>query len=391
MRTYVLIAGDFVPWGGMDRANYELAFHLAERAGARVHLVSHSVAPELARHENVVCHPVKKPLDRYVLAEPLLDWTGRRVARRLAGPDTRVITNGGNCIWPDVNWVHAVHAAWDNRDDHAGLLYRAGSALRKRAARRDERRALRAARLVIANSRTARDQIVTRVGVPPERVRTVYFGVEPSVYRPPTSDERRAARRSLGLDGDRPVAVFIGALGHDRNKGFDVLFDAWRRLCGSPRWDADLLVAGAGAEVDLWWRRAAALGLGARIRMLGFTRRVPELLAASDLLVSPTHYEAYGLAVHEALCVGVPVLVTRSAGVAERIPPELSELLLTDPPCAADLEARLRCWREDIAGQRLRVAKLGACLRERTWAHMAQDILDTIGEHGAAPAGGVSI
>lgn len=375
MRTYVLIAGDFSPWGGMDRANYELAWHIAERVGARVHLVSHAVASPLAEHGNVVWHRVPKPLDRYALAEPILDWTARRVAARLAGDDTRVIANGGNCAWPDVNWVHAVHAAWDTRDEHAGAIYRVRSALAKRSARRRELRALRAARLVITNSEQARDQVVGHVGLPLERVRAVYYGVDPSAYRPPAPDERALARRRLSLPETAPVAAFIGVLGHDRNKGFDVLFSAWSELCISSRWDADLVVAGAGAEVELWKRRAEALGLGARIRMLGFTRQIPDVLAAADLLVSPTHYEAYGLGVHEALCCGVPVLVTRIAGVAERVPSELAELVLDDPPSVRDLMARLRSWRDDIAGLRRRVAPLGERLRARTWADMAHEIV----------------
>ena len=43
----------------------------------------------------------------------------------------------------------------------------------------------------------------------------------------------------------------------------------------------------------------------------------PAVLAACDALVSPTRYEAYGLAVHEALARGLPALVSRSAGIAD--------------------------------------------------------------------------
>jgi glycosyltransferase involved in cell wall biosynthesis len=375
MRTYVMIARDFTPWGGMERANYELAWHIAERVREKVHLVSYSAAPSLAEHENVIWHRVPKPFGRDAVAEPLLDWTGRRVARRVATADTCVIANGGNCAWPDVNWVHAVHAAWDRRDDHAGVLYRARSALVKRTSRRNERRALRAARLVITNSERARDHVIARVGIAEERVRTVYHGVDPAVYKPASTEERARARQRLELGPERPIAAFIGALGHDRNKGFDLLFSAWAELCASSRWDADLVVAGAGAEVDLWRRRAASLRLGARIRLLGFTRDIPSLLAASDLLVSPTHYEAYGLGVHEALCSGVPVLVTRSAGIAERLP---CELLLDAPPTVVELAARLRAWRDDIDGLKRRVAPVGERLRARTWADMAEDILSLV-------------
>ena len=39
-------------------------------------------------------------------------------------------------------------------------------------------------------------------------------------------------------------------------------------------------------------------------------REVPAYLASSDLLVSPTDFESYGLAIREALCVGLPIFTT---------------------------------------------------------------------------------
>jgi glycosyltransferase involved in cell wall biosynthesis len=44
----------------------------------------------------------------------------------------------------------------------------------------------------------------------------------------------------------------------------------------------------------LWRRRSAASGLGGRIHFLGFIKNVPDLLAACDALVSPTHYDFVG-------------------------------------------------------------------------------------------------
>ena len=60
--------------------------------------------------------------------------------------------------------------------------------------------------------------------------------------------------------------------------------------------------------------------------MLGYCRDVVDLMAAADLLVHPARYEAYGLAVHEALCCGVPVIVSSAAGIAERMPANLADL-----------------------------------------------------------------
>jgi hypothetical protein len=61
MSRWLLIAGDFTPLGGMDRANYALACSLAAAPGAEVHLVAHHVWPDLERERGVdvrrVCRP----------------------------------------------------------------------------------------------------------------------------------------------------------------------------------------------------------------------------------------------------------------------------------------------------------------------------------------------
>jgi glycosyltransferase involved in cell wall biosynthesis len=361
----------------MDRANYELAWYLAEEMGSAVHLVSYNVIAPLSEHARVVWHRVPKAFGSYTLAGPLLTNKAKRLARTLAAKGAlRVIVNGGNCDWPDINWVHAVHAAWESRDAHASLSVRMRAAFSKHHAVRAERRSLKQARIIVANSNTARQQIISGIGVPPERVHTVYYGTDPGAFRPATPEEQWAARARLGWADPGPVVAFIGALGYDRNKGFDVLFDAWKELCHDPSWDANLVALGAGAEIKLWRAAVASSGLEERIRMMGFTRDVPDVLRAADVLVHPTHYEAYGLSVQEALCCGVPALVTRCAGVAERYPAELSDLLINDPPSVKDLVQRLRRWRCDIEGWRARVAGFGAKLRQRTWTDMAREFVE---------------
>ena len=360
----------------MDRANYELAWYLAEEVKADVHLVGFFVSSPLAEHPRVTWHKVAKPLNMYLLAEPLLKRAGQRVAKKLRTRVVRVVVNGGNCYWPDVNWIHAVHAEWKTRDLHAPLSFRLRAAWMKSAARRAERRSLKMARLVITNSERARQQVIDHVGLAPERVHTVYYGIDPKVFHPANDAERESARQRLGWPVARPIVVFIGTLGHDRNKGFDVAFAAWIELCKGPAWDVDLVALGAGAEVELWRRRAAEANLSERIRIVGFTRQVDDVLAAADALVSPTHYDAYGLGVQEALCCNLPAFVTKTAGFAERYPDDLSELLLDDPPHATDLVRRLQRWRADMTGYRERVARFGETLRQRTWRDMSRDVVE---------------
>jgi glycosyltransferase involved in cell wall biosynthesis len=250
----------------------------------------------------------------------------------------RALVNGGNCRLADANWVHYVHAAFAPRVvDH---LTRAKAALIYQRELTAERAALHS---------------------------------DPDRFALVTSDTRASARRALDWPDDRPLVGFVGALG-DRRKAFDTLFDAWVGLCGSPKWDADLIVVGAGAELPLWQARAMSANLADRVRFLGFRDDVPHIMAALDLVVHPARYEAYGLSVHEALCRGVPAVVTARAGVSEKYSAALRDLLIADPDDVVELIDRLRHWRDRVEHYKGLVVPLSETLRARSWDDMAAEI-----------------
>jgi glycosyltransferase involved in cell wall biosynthesis len=371
MTPYVLVSNDAVRTGGMDWANYALAAYLADQ-GHEVHLVAHRIDPGLLAHPNVRPHHVPKIANSYLLGGPLLDRVGRYWAAKIARRGGRVLVNGGNCRYGDANWVHYVHAAYTPRV-HAGLLHRLKNRVAHRRFLWEESQVLHRAKVVLANSERTRRDLIERLGLPGPRVFTVYYGTDPDLFRPADPAERATVRAQMGWPADTPYMAFIGGLGDDR-KGFDTLFTAWLALCQDPAWDARLVVIGTGASLPAWRARAAAAGVGARVQFLGFRTDVPDLLRACDALVAPTRYEAYGLGVQEALCCGLPALVTRTAGVAERYPSELHDLLLPDPDDPGDLVARLRAWRAGRHRYREPVRRLADTLRAYTWRHMAARI-----------------
>jgi glycosyltransferase involved in cell wall biosynthesis len=366
-----MVAGDFVLTGGMDRANYALADYAA-RAGADVELVSHRVSPELASRPNVGVRRVRRPFGFHSLGEPLLDFHARRALRARRGASSVGVVNGGNCLAPDaVNWVHYVHAVYRERlrPELRALKHWAfaESSLRR------EQAALGRAALVIANSGATRRAVIERLGVEPTHVHTVYYGIDAQAFGPVAPGERESVRAELGLP-TRPAVAFVGALG-DRRKGFDTLFDAWDRLTARPSWDADLVVMGSGPELSKWRARARERKLDGRIHFLGFRKDVSRVLAACDALVAPTRYEAFGLGVAEALARGLPAIVSSRAGVAELFPERLHELLLDDVDSASELAERLLTWRERGDANQAPLAELTRRVRERSWDHMARDIL----------------
>ncbi|HLZ98150.1 MAG TPA: glycosyltransferase family 4 protein, partial [Steroidobacteraceae bacterium] len=133
-----------------------------------------------------------------------------------------------------------------------------------------------------------------------------------------------------------------------------------------------------------WQAAVANSPLAARVRFVGHIANVADLLAAGDLLVSPVRYESYGLNVQEAICCGVPAIVSACAGVAERYPATLADLLLRDPEDAGELAARVLAWRADSEGWRHKLKPLTQMLRAYSWDDMAERIVTLTSEYRTA-------
>jgi glycosyltransferase involved in cell wall biosynthesis len=375
VKPWLVVAGDFTPLGGMDVANLALARHLARR-GHEVHVVAHRVWTDLEQLPGIVVHHVWRPLGRHLLGSPLLARKGQRVWNSLRSRGARAVVNGGNCALADANWVHYLHAAF--APNVAGSpSRRAKQAFTHERDVAAERRALRGARVVICNSERTRRQVVEWHKLDEACVHVVYYGTDPDRLTLVDAEMRRAAREKLGWPLDRPVVGFVGALG-DRRKAFDTVFEAWTALCRTREWDADLAVVGSGAELPHWRARAAASGIGDRIRFLGFRDDVPFVLSSLDGFVHPARYEAYGLSVHEAVCCGIPAIVSSSSGVAERYPTELQHLLIADPDDPGELAERLRYWRANHDRLTEAVRPFSETLRSRTWDAMASEIVQRV-------------
>jgi glycosyltransferase involved in cell wall biosynthesis len=378
---WLLVAEGFHARGGMDKANAALASYLVS-LGIPVHLVAFSISPEINSKAGVTSTSAAiagrwPPLGPIHLAR-----LGRRAAWKLTShvPNARVMVNGISCSWPDVNWVHWVHHCWRAPIVKAPWPFKIKHRIEMMRALFLERSAFRETKVLVANSLRTRNDLIYHLEVAPERIHTIYLGTD-STWKKLTSSRRDAARAWLEIRPGRPLVAFVGALGYDERKGFDVVWRAWMDLCRSPEWDADLVVAGGGRALPGWRAEVARAGLQHRVRFLGFTNRIEDVLAASDLLVSPARYESYGLNVQEALCCGVPAIASAKAGVAEQYSAELLPLLLPDPEDSLDLATRMMGWLRDIAGWKTRLESTAQRLRSYTWDDMASRIVNLVESH----------
>ena len=370
---WTLVAGGFHQRGGMDKANAALARYLKNR-GARITLISHEIDEEFNCDRSIRCIVTPRLLNSSNLSDALLAPMALLFHGGRLGAKSILVANGGNVATRDVNWVHFVHRSWQLqfRGDLGNVP--AKDRFVNWYARLREKRALRRARLVIANSERTRQDLLLNFAIPEDRIRVVWLGTDPHAH-PVTARERGRAREKFGVPADAVVAAFVGAVGRDGRKGFETLFESWLGMIDAGDWDVRLLVAGQGDALEYWRSAVSAHGLEHRIILLGFRTDVPDVLAASDVLVSPSRYESYGLNVHEALARGIPAIVSRSAGVAGRYTEGMSELLLDDPRNVAELEEKLRYWRDHQEEFMRGASEVAGHLKQWTWNDMAAEIV----------------
>ena len=116
----------------------------------------------------------------------------------------------------------------------------------------------------------------------------------------------------------------------EAQKGFDLLIDAFGRLAVDfPDWG--LAILGEGSLRSVLSHQIAALGLGDRIQLPGITDCPAATLRRGDLFVLSSRYEGFGLALVEAMAVGLPVIATDCpSGPSEIVHPGEDGLLV--PP-----------------------------------------------------------
>lgn len=124
---------------------------------------------------------------------------------------------------------------------------------------------------------------------------------------------RDELRRNLGLS-EAPIVMFCGKLGHVKAPG-DLLEGFARVRRNGER--AILLFVGDGPLRGALENRVQELGVDGVV-FAGFKNQeeLPSLYAAADVLVVPSLSEAWGLVVNEAMCFGLPVIVSDRVGAA---------------------------------------------------------------------------
>lgn len=203
------------------------------------------------------------------------------------------------------------------------IASRRESAVRPESQRLVERGAYRAAHAVVANCEDVRQQLI-REGVPAQKVRTIYNGLDLARVQPAQTN-RHEILSSLNLpEQARFVTIMANMRAHVWNpepacyKDHPTFLRAAKRIHESVP-DAAFIIAGEGEMKEATQELARSLGIADRTFFIGRCQDVGSVLSISDVCVLSSSSEGFSNAILEYMAAGRPVVATDVGGAREAI------------------------------------------------------------------------
>ncbi len=171
-----------------------------------------------------------------------------------------------------------------------------------------ERQGMERANKIIAVSHFTRNIIISRYGIPGDKVEVVYNGVE--------RNGNWSSLMETGISKDEKIVLFLGRI--TMQKGPEYFLHAAKKVLEVMS-NVKFVMAGSGDLMHRSIELAAELGIGQKVLFTGFLRGedVRKIYKMADLYVMPSVSEPFGIAPLEALDNDVPVIISKQSGVSE--------------------------------------------------------------------------
>jgi glycosyltransferase involved in cell wall biosynthesis len=232
---------------------------------------------------------------------------------------------------------------------------------------------------ILAVSEVTRQHVMHYLKVPPDRVTTVYSGVDDGFRRPIPESRLKAIREKYSLPSR--FLLYAGAIYPPKN--FARLVQAYAKV--GPERGIPLVVAGGEnrflSDRDL--REPEVLGIQEWVRWPGWVEQddLAGFYALAEALLLPSIFESCGLPVLEAMASGCPVVTADRYGTKE-----LAEgaAVLVDPESVESIAGGIRRAVDDKALRAQLVIAGRERSRDFTWQRCAVDTMAVLERVGAA-------
>lgn len=190
---------------------------------------------------------------------------------------------------------------------------------------------------IIAVSEAVKDYIIKTRHLKSKKITVINNGLEVNKFFQPRG-------KATAVKNNRNI--IIGSVGRlTRQKGFAYLIEAMAELKHK---NIECLIAGDGELRPELEEKTKRLGLGNKIKFLGWQKDIKPFLDKIDIFILPSLWEGFGLVILEAGLAGLPVIASKVDGIKEIIE-DNRDGLLVEPASGADLARKIQSLAEDSA------------------------------------------
>ena len=218
----------------------------------------------------------------------------------------------------------------------------------------------------VANSDLVKKELYKYYKVPESRIKVIENGIDTRSFHPASPSKKEASKKQLALNPKFPVVLFVGS-GFERKGAFEIV-EAIKLL---PKFQA--IIVGQDKKID----QLRVLAHGHNILVTGPQDNIQKYLDAADIFCLPSLYDSFPNAALEALCCGLPIVLTKDVGLAPHIVKNLAGVICKkDKLSIAD--ALIKAWekRKLFSKNALKAAKAFEIKsKNKEWFHLYNELL----------------
>jgi glycosyltransferase involved in cell wall biosynthesis len=282
-----------------------------------------------------------------------------------AKKEDRIVIGNGYTFGDDITWVHflrlgAIKYLSDFLDDKVKQNLRRESYI--------EKMIFRSSKKLWAVSNLVKKILVEEYNISEDKIFVLYNGVDIEKYHPLNDEDRQRIRKSLGISENTKVVIFVG--GDPYTKGFQRILYSLKKLESFRKKDYILYAIGFDPDNHIL-NQASNLN----IKFIGriSEKEVIKYYQISDILLLPSYFDTFSLAMLEAMACGVIPIITPTVGGSEIITSETNGFVIKDSKELAETLKNL----EHIDLDKLRRNTIDTA-KKYSWINIARSLLNLI-------------
>ncbi len=232
--------------------------------------------------------------------------------------------------------------------------------------------------LVITDSQTSKDEIVSHYKLDEQKIRAIYCGVDKTAFRPVSQAEIDSVKKKYSIS--KPYLFFLSNL--EPRKNIITLIRALYELPGTFKnkyalvmvggmsWHTDDIVAEIDKARDAGWNII-------KPSVYVPDQEIPALLSGAEMLVHPVLHEGFGIPPIEAMACGTPVIVS-DIPVMHEVAGEAA--LYVDPHSPSDIANKIQLLATDKKLRQQLTSKGSMRAAMFTWDGAAEELMGYVNQ-----------